>query len=444
MLDLRGVESVQDRGSSRARRLWQHSWLCKASLIPPQAALGRFTQLNERLNDAIKDEDITPLRIVVDEFFTETAVLKWGLCDKVNGLAKTFEIPCSAYPRFSHINSLCGVTRSLLTPLRVQEFFLTVPDPLTSRPVHVGYLLKADSALWSSNFEQGVKVELEGSLNVHFVVTADRDAAGGAGVLKGLKIEAIDFQSRGHEEYFAKESILYEQVEKFVVEGRGGEEGVGGGLEDSPTIGKKKKGAAITGVGAGTRRRSQTSKEEEEESAKSVRFERRLLPISPVGSFGITEMGMRCLEIAESVAQLQDLMGFAQEARIGPIEALTRFSSPQHQRSHSRAGLPLPPPPPNHQGPPPAQQPHMNGLPSASGAIANLSQNPSVNAFYSVPPPRPNSALAGPPIPTGGSPKRKAEDVDGGMEEYGGHFGLAGQVSSCALRDGKEALEGKD
>lgn len=208
------------------------------------------------------------------------------------------EIPCSALPRFQHLNAICGVLQSALSLYQVHEFFLTTPDPSTSRPVHVGYLLKADDATWFSRFGNGVKVDLVGALTVHLVVT---------GVIGGLRVESIEFASRGHEEFLAREFVATERVERMfdtgVPEGEDGAEAAG------KAAGKKDKAKK---PGASTRRRSQTKESEDAEEKEaeikrgmderagwisSVSYENHMLPISPVGSFGITEMGMRCLEV---------------------------------------------------------------------------------------------------------------------------------------------------
>lgn len=181
----------------------------------------------------------------------------------------------------------------------MREYFLTTSDPATGRPIHVGYLLKANRAVWTSNFDSGNKVDLVGSLTVHFVVTMAPGGGGGAG---GLKVESIDFDSRGHEEFIARHSILVEKVEKlYDVNGRGSE-------ESSPVLGSNSK---VKGGKKATMRRRSLTKEDDDfrmdEDNKcgtervsglgAVSFEKNVLPISPVGAFGITEMGMRCLEV---------------------------------------------------------------------------------------------------------------------------------------------------
>lgn len=134
-------------------------------------------------------------------------------------------------------------------------------------------------------------MDLEGSLSVHWVVTP-----GG-----GLKVEGMEFTSRGHEEFVERGRVVKERVEHLF-------DLIPTSPPPSPTTTKRSKKPLV-----GTRRRSQTNQKDEEEikvekeeeglgterkGVGSVWFERALMPGSPVGSFGITEMGMRCLEVS--------------------------------------------------------------------------------------------------------------------------------------------------
>lgn len=43
------------------------------------------------------------------------------------------------------------------------------------------------------------------------------------------------------------------------------------------------------------------------------------IPGEPVNAFGIPQATMRCLELAESVAQMSDLIVFSKEEGLGPL-----------------------------------------------------------------------------------------------------------------------------
>lgn len=157
--------------------------------------------------------------------------------------------------------------------------------------MHVGYLLKAEETTWSSQFANGVKVDLRGSLIVHFAIVQ------GPGGQQALKIESLQFDSRGHEEWIARDAVVSEQIERVLEGLASGKEGQAVKKEVAAAAGGKK-GAELRG------RRKSTVVEDSKavENAPVLEKERiilenHIMPASPVGSFGITEMGMRCLEV---------------------------------------------------------------------------------------------------------------------------------------------------
>ncbi|GAA6018470.1 hypothetical protein JCM10207_000904 [Rhodosporidiobolus poonsookiae] len=415
-----------------------------ATASPTGPALSRLAALNDALIQASEYErPLEALRQVISEHFTESGVVKVGLYDKAAQLSKVFEIPCSAWPRFQHLNVLLGVISTSLTPHFAREYRLTTPDPTASPsspssggsappslPVHIGYLLRADDASWTSRFSQGVKVELAGTLTVHLLF---KDLGHGAA---GLRIESLEFESRGHDEWISREVVeAHLAAAALPPEGfdpRASTSSTAAGKDDErperPKPGRKGSATAAAAKdkekdggrgGMVTRRRSASARSEqlqldEDEGSGSgdgegdrkpsvgekdeARRARARMPVSPVGTFGVTEMAMRCLEIAESVAQLQDLIGFSLDTNTGPIQSLARYAdrhralvSGQGTNPHSTpsgaGSLPLPPVPST-----PSAQP-----------IAASHQNPSTNSFYSSvtasPGPGPGSASHPPPPP---------------------------------------------
>ncbi|KAF8824575.1 hypothetical protein HHX47_DHR8000424 [Lentinula edodes] len=82
------------------------------------------------------------------------------------------------------------------------------------------------------------------------------------------------------------------------------------------------------------------------------------IPGEPVNAFGIPQATMRCLELAESVAQMSDLIVFSKEEGLGPLDALSKMAG------KIRQWMPLP------------QQPFINGV-SGSGPNFSNANNPS-------------------------------------------------------------------
>ncbi|KAK4056521.1 hypothetical protein OIO90_002368 [Microbotryomycetes sp. JL221] len=414
--------------------------------------LARLSAFSEALTVALEVSTLDALRAVVHNFFTETAVLKYGLFDPAAQLNKVFEVPCAAYPRFQHIGSLCGVVSTSVSPHYVREFILTVPHPQHGRPVHVGYLLRADEAVWQSKYSDGSKVDLIGTLTCHFVLTNSPGAGIGGGPVNSppLRIESMDFDSRSHEEYINRASVVTETVEKlYDLPGFNGNVAIKDDEDDSVSIsgsGRKQRKTSGSG-GVLTRRRSGAGKPDSDDhmddptrgyrlpkSGKSLPQSRppgigseqfvKLVraPDSKIGSFGITEMGMRCLEIAESVAQLHELIGFSLDNDLGPIQSLARYSeiyrATTMREASSYAAMPSPRGPPPQplqpaQQPPPTWAQNQGHWPSSphnanmstpnlpSATIAQTSQHPSHNSFYasSTVPPPPSSSSGMPPLP---------------------------------------------
>ncbi|GAA5834145.1 hypothetical protein JCM11251_000554 [Rhodosporidiobolus azoricus] len=450
-----------------------------ATPAPAGPALSRIAALNDAIVQA--SEDLNPLealRSVAAEHFTDTGVVKVGLYDKVAQLSKVFEIPCSAWPRFQHLNLLLGALTSTVTTTFAREFRLTTSDPSSPTPsppgpsspndpplppplgtpmVHIGYLLHSPEAAWSSRFLSGTKIDLVGSLTVHLMF---KDLGTGSA---GLRIESLEFESRGHEEWVERggwqvlpSSVLSPAVGGTAVlanaVGGLGKEDQHAGSEEKDRSKSKKGGAAGLAKetppvpatkGMITRRRSASAKSNHSHSASEdlsrqaeLEAERALagvleedvvagvqevkeedegvkggegggpggkkglgravrVPVSPVGPFGVTEMGMRCLEIAESVAQLQDLISFSLETGTGPIQSLARYADRFRQQSTQRTPLTGPPsalgpPPPPYPSTPSGQpqspypvHPSQQDPQRPPTAIAATQQNPSTNSFYS-------------------------------------------------------------
>lgn len=304
------------------------------------------------------------LRSVVADHFTDTGVVKIGLIDTMAQMTKVFgarpsqsvdrtarrtepqklpaEIPSSAFPRFMNINHLLGAVSTSFNPIVVREFRLTTPDPSGPRsppahasspsaafPVHIGYLLRSEDAMWCSRYGDGARVDVRGSLTVHLMF---KDLGNGAA---GLRIESLEFNARGFEESVPRSTIA--DIERALVAAA-----ADAAMQSSPTksvatlddsVGKdgdegaplRRRTSKTQTRGMNTRRRSAATKSEQDvaddddrstlddagsRDAKTtpslqdrqldlVNLVRARVAPSPVGSFGVTEMGMRCLEVRE-------------------------------------------------------------------------------------------------------------------------------------------------
>lgn len=207
------------------------------------------------------------------------------------------EIPCSALPQFQHVNAIAGVISTALHPSFVREYILTVPHPATGQPFHTGYLLKADNTSWISKFSSGTVVELTGSLTVRFSIVAGLFGAG-INNRKELRLESMEFEARGQSEFIQRETLAEQggvnRKTSITISSTSENSPATTDVKDSPSRRKPppKRGAA-------TRRRTQAADEPifEQPKGSTAELAGLKIPPSPVGSFGITEMGMRCLEV---------------------------------------------------------------------------------------------------------------------------------------------------
>ncbi|BGP38877.1 hypothetical protein JCM10449v2_002815 [Rhodotorula kratochvilovae] len=465
-----------------------------ATAAPTGPALARLSALNDAIMLALeKESPLDALRTVIAEHFTETGVIKIGLFDKSTQMSKVFEIPCSAFPRFQHLNLLLGVLSTVLTVHFVREFRLTTPDPsLPSSPsspptpqVHIGYLLRAEDASWTSRFAHGARVDLLGALTMHLMF---KDLGGGSA---GLRIESLEFDAKTFEESVARGAMEPVALPPSVPAASKEAD------EDAARASKARKASTASKRGMVTRRRSASAKVEQEveheddddrdagdaeredkkpspqrEASREDGEEKKgavvRVPASAVGGFGITELGMRCLEIAESVAQLQELIALSIETGVGPVECLSTYGSrpapppPQHfaPQQHPSQQQHPPPPPQQHQ-PYPHQQPPTpggggGGAPPVGVAVAAAQQNPSTNSFYSSvtasPGGRPPSAGAagasgaqdaGSPGGVGAAGKRKADAGAGAGQAQEGEGGEPGSPQKVARGAGSARGRGR-
>ncbi|GJN89934.1 hypothetical protein Rhopal_002923-T1 [Rhodotorula paludigena] len=429
-----------------------------ATAAPAGPALARLAALNDSMIAALEKENpLDALRTVIAEHFTETGVVKIGLYDKSTQMSKVFEIPCSAFPRFQHLNYLLGVLSSFMTVHFAREFRLTTPDPTVAPPsppsppsasttvpppppphappVHIGYLLRAEDATWTSRFSTGARVELVGALTMHLMF---KDLGNGAA---GLRIESLEFDARAFEESVVRAAM--EPLPAYEAAARGADKAAAGRdkAEDESEASRPAKGGrrgAAAKRGMVTRKRSASAKveqDDEEGAGESGAVEqddekKRIagapiegeddggveqkgsamrVPPSAVGGFGVTELGMRCLEIAESVAQLQELIALSLETGVGPIGPQSAqppiAASSQNPTTNSFyssvAASPLGGPPP--PIPPPGQRP-----PSAGGDMA---ASPAASA------PTGAGAANGSKRKLGGVPETRGEGAGDGMAE---------------------------
>lgn len=207
-------------------------------------------------------------------------------------------------------------------------------------------------AIWTYKYTNGYTVTLRGPLTAHILVIPTQAAAGssaqGSASHPGyaLKINTIEFGSNKFEKYVSVDAVQGTRVENGL--GLGGMGGPGGaGVSASPsgssnaaqtpkTPRLKNSSASASGStggqtpvmngvtvkqeqGQGQLGQGQGQGQEERWEEPRICYERASIPSEPVNAFGIPQATMRCLELAESVGQMSELISFSKDSSLGPI-----------------------------------------------------------------------------------------------------------------------------
>nr|XP_043631504.1 probable transcriptional regulator SLK2 isoform X2 [Erigeron canadensis] len=209
---------------------------------------------------------------------SNTDVWQCSICQSKSGRGFAFEI----LARLNQIKFASGVLDEL--------WFLDKPEE--SRLSSGLLMLEYGKAIQESVYAQ-LHVVHEGRLKVIF--TPD------------LKILSWEFCSRRHQELLPR-GLLAPQVNKM--------------LEVAQ---KWQSAIAESGSGGVSQQDLQTSSNM---LVTAVRQLARSLDVQSLNDLGFTKRYVRCLQIAEVVTSMKDLMDFTRQTNVGPIEALKRFPLP--------------------------------------------------------------------------------------------------------------------
>ncbi|TFK43111.1 LIM-domain binding protein-domain-containing protein [Crucibulum laeve] len=232
---------------------------------------------------------------LVRDYFTPKAVMKFTLWkDNQRNEAKPFEIGVPILPRFFLVTTQSGV-KSMTLSL----------DGARERMYAQGHaVVECVTAVWTYKYNNGYTVTLRGPLTAHVVITTP--SLNPSGAVPTLKFDDFQFDANLHDKYIALESI------------------VGPRAVEAPKTPRVR--SAPTPTPMGSAMEQQQREEDKKWEEPRVIIERGSIPGEPVNAFGIPQATMRCLELAESVGAMADLITFAAEQKLGPKDALTRFA----------------------------------------------------------------------------------------------------------------------
>ena len=239
------------------------------------------------------------------EYFTPKAVMKLTLWrDSQRNEAKPFGASflrvlamCSSYslgqateigvpilPRFFLVTTQSGVKSMSLTLDGARERFFGQGHSV----------VECVSAVWTYRYVNGYTVTLRGPLTVHVII-----AATGPGLsAQTLKFEDFQFDANMHDKYIASDAIVGMRVLERI----------------DPRVFLDLQAAATAADTVIT-----PQQEEDRWAEPRIFITNAVLPGEPVNAFGIPQATMRCLELAESVSSMADLIGYAHENKMGPM-----------------------------------------------------------------------------------------------------------------------------
>ncbi|KAF9449572.1 hypothetical protein P691DRAFT_667256, partial [Macrolepiota fuliginosa MF-IS2] len=232
---------------------------------------------------------------LIKEYFTPKAFMKLTLWkDNQRKEAKPFEIGVPILPRFFLVTTQSGV-KSMSLSL----------DGARERPLATGHcIVECVAAVWTYKYNNGYTVTLRGALSAHVIITST--SAPGAPVNPAqpnsysFKFDEFAFDANFHDKFIGLDAIMGVRIPEPT---------------RSPWIRN-----APTPNSSGTPDPASIAAEDDKKwEEPRVMIERCSIPGEPVNAFGIPQATMRCLELAESVGAMADLIVYSNETQLGPL-----------------------------------------------------------------------------------------------------------------------------
>jgi hypothetical protein len=164
-------------------------------------------------------------------------------------------------------------------------------------------MVECVTAIWTYKYNNGYTVTLRGPLTARVIITTSSPPGNHqAAPAFTLKFEDFQFDANQHDKYIALDSIM------------------GTRMFESP----RARHASTPTPGVSAQAQAQAEEDRKWEEPR-VLIERAAIPGEPVNAFGIPQATMRCLELAESVTAMADLIIFANDTTLGPLGELWAF-----------------------------------------------------------------------------------------------------------------------
>ncbi|PSS31976.1 hypothetical protein PHLCEN_2v2218 [Hermanssonia centrifuga] len=238
-------------------------------------------------------------------------------------------------------------------------------------------IVECTHATWTFNFINGYVVTLHGPLTAHIAAVLPNhlplDQRGPPDQPWAWRFEKLQFDAIRHEKYLSIAVIRSLRI------------------SNSPATPHLHSQQLMNGTGM-------AQQEEEDRRYDDMHYiiDMARLPMEPVNAFGIPQATMRCLELAESVSQMTDLITYANAKGMGPRDSLRAFAA--ELRKNQGGGMPNASGSGQHGPGAPGGGPGLNGLhamASSSALYGGAQPNAPAQPPSSLPPQ--NGPLTGTP-----------------------------------------------
>ncbi|KAH8115808.1 LIM-domain binding protein-domain-containing protein [Phellopilus nigrolimitatus] len=329
--------------------------------VQQQAGLGRLLSFSDTLSQPRLPLSKEYWEGMVQDYFSPKAVVKITLWkDNAQQEAKPFDIGMPILPRFFLVTSQSGVNSMSINLENAKE------RGVPGNPY--GSVVECPNAVWTFRYANGYIVTLRGPLTAYLAAHPNtmpqsaQPGVNGTPQAQGqfsYKIDNITFNSKMHEKALRVDAI----------EGKRGDP-----VQRTPKMkAEPSPGPSVSTLG------SPPMDEERANGELVMHIEKATIPVEPVNAFGIPQATMRCLELAESVGQMSDLIEYSLKTNSGPLDALKNFARYIREQSHML--------PPQNQNSPS----HMMDAHLTNGVAAS----PAVTLYQSSPPMEPATTNSG-------------------------------------------------
>lgn len=209
------------------------------------------------------------------------------------------EIGVPILPRFFLVTTQSGVKSMTLSLDGARE---RVNPSYPGRSV-----VECISAIWTYKYTNGYTVMLKGPLTLTAIMT-QVTPPGNPQVPQFIwKFDDFNFDANAHEKFISLEFIL------------------GNRMIDRPI--PPNYATSMSGMSSQAQIQQHQIEEDKRCEEPRVLIDHGSIPGEPVNAFGIPQATMRCLELAESVSSMADLIAFVDETKLGPLGERLHHSS---------------------------------------------------------------------------------------------------------------------